>query len=117
VVLLTQQGIDAFAMGIAQHTLKSLQWNPAWWQRQFHAAVSQATAVYAQATQAISQQGQSCDQSVRGVENYVNPATGQRWEVPITGASRFAQDGAGHIIGLTGQQAPPGFTLLRKAEH
>ena len=114
VVVLTPQGMGAYAMGIGQHMLKSLRWNSTWWQRQFHAAVSQATGVYAQATQAITQQGQSWDQAVRGVESYVNPATGQRWEVPITGASQFAQDGAGHIIGLTGQQAPPGFTLLQE---
>jgi hypothetical protein len=117
VVLLTPQGMGAFAMSIAQHMLKSLQWNPPWWQRQFHAAVSQATGVYAQASEAIARQGRSWDQAVRGVESYVNPATGQHWEVPISGASQFAQDGAGHIIGLTGQQAPPGFTLLKKSEH
>jgi hypothetical protein len=117
VVLLTPQGMGAFAMGVAQHMLKSLQWNPTWWERQFHAAVSQAAAVYAQATQAIAQQGQSWDQAVRGVESYLNPETGQRWDVPITGANQFAQDGAGHIIGLMGQQPPPGFTLLKKVER
>jgi hypothetical protein len=117
VVLLTPQGMGAYAMGIAQHMLKSLQWNSDWWQRQFHASVSQATGVYAQASEAIAQQGQNWNQTVRGVESYVNPATGERSEVPISGASQFAQDGAGHIIGLTGEQAPPGFTLLKKSEH
>lgn len=41
----------------------------------------------------------------------------QRSDVPVTGASQFAQDGAGHIIGLTGQQPPPGFTLLKRVER
>jgi hypothetical protein len=33
------------------------------------------------------------------------------------GAGQFAQNGAGYVIGLSGQQAPPGFTLPQKAEH
>ncbi|HEY1725225.1 MAG TPA: hypothetical protein VGF89_07375 [Steroidobacteraceae bacterium] len=115
VVLLTPQGMGGFAMAIANHMLQSMRWDGAWWQRQFHAAVAQADALYAQATHTIAQQGQSWDQTVRGVESYVNPATGKKWEVPMTGANNFAQDGAGHIIGLTGSQAPPGFTLMKKA--
>ncbi|HEY3730507.1 MAG TPA: hypothetical protein VGL28_04525 [Steroidobacteraceae bacterium] len=117
VVLLTPQGMGGFAMAIANHMLQSMRWDPSWWQRQFHAAVAQADALYAQATHSISQQGQSWDQTVRGVQSYVNPDTGKMWEVPITGANNFAQDGAGHIIGLTGSQPPPGFTLMQKSAH
>ncbi|MGH8232469.1 MAG: hypothetical protein ACRESY_11660 [Steroidobacteraceae bacterium] len=115
VVLLTPQGMGGFTMAIANHMLQSMRWDPAWWQRQFHAAVAQANALYAQATHTIAQQGQSWDQTVRAVQSYVNPDTGKKWEVPITGANNFAQDGAGHIIGLTGSQPPPGFTLMKKA--
>jgi hypothetical protein len=115
VVLLTPQGMGGYAMAIANHMLQSMRWDPAWWQRQFHAAVAQANTLYAQATDTIAQQGESWDQTVRGVQSYLNPDTGKKWEVPITGANNFAQDGAGHIIGLTGSQPPAGFTLMKKA--
>ncbi len=118
VVLLTPQGLGAQAMAVAGHMLNTMQWNPAWWQRQFHATVAQSNALYAQATKAIAQQGASWDRTIRGVEQYTNPQTGKRVEVPISGAESFAQNAAGDIIGLVGANAPPaGFTMLKKGPH
>jgi len=115
VVLLAPQGMGASAMAVADHMLRSLQWDQAWWQRQFHAAVAQANSVYAQATQAIASQGQSWDQTIRGVEPYYNPQTGKTVEVQVTGASRYAQDATGDTIGLVGTaNPPPGFVVMGK---
>lgn len=115
VVLLAPQGMGTGAMAIADHMLKSLQWDQGWWQRQFHATVSQANAVYAQATQAIASQGQEWDQTIRGVEPYVNPQTGKTVEVQVNGASRYAQDATGNIIGLVGNaNPPPGYVVMSK---
>ena len=116
VVLLTPQGLGAQAMAVASHMLNSMQWDPVWWQRQFHVAVSLSNAMYAQAVRSVARQSQSWDRTIRGVEEYSNPQTGKRVEVPVTaGVDSFAQNAAGDVIGLIGANAPPaGYTKLEK---
>jgi hypothetical protein len=115
VVLLTPQGLGGQAMAVASHMLNSMQWNPAWWQQQFHAAVAQSNVMYAQAVKTVANQSASWDRTIRGVEQYTNPQTGKLVEVPATGATAFAQNGAGDIISLVGTNTPPaGYTLLTK---
>lgn len=54
------------------------------------------------------------DKTIRGVETYTNPKTGKRMEVSVTGADKYAQDDAGHVLGIMGSEPPPGLVLLQK---
>ncbi len=116
-VLLTPQGNGPEAIQLAEHMLQSFRFDPQWWQHQFKTAVAASRVVYDHAMNMLQQQATSFDRPLRGVAAYTNPVTGAKLEVQITGADNFAQSASGTVIGFMGSEAPPGSTILKKADN
>jgi hypothetical protein len=116
-IVVTPQGNGPQGIAIAAHMLKSIAFDQAWWERNFHAAVASSRAIYDHAMNMMTSQATEFDRDIRGVEAYTNPQTGAHLEVPITGADNVAQNSAGTVIGFMGSEPPPGFVILGKGHH